>query len=412
MTSARQETLDNLWANHNGQWRDSMQVSSQWLGMPEIDPKMLRYTVSGAWWETVAALETTLIVTREYEHLVVALCLHKGKPRLSYVPLPHPSGLAFDSHQQIVHIAATRNPNQVFDFAPIENFLSRCDVETADFSELLEEHPLTAIQSRFYPGCFYMHDLAFIGDKLHANSVGQNAVVRLEANSQAERVWWPRCIETSDGPVFGQNYIQLNSIAAGNSLANSYFTASTDKLSARRPGHKNFPVDRRGVIFSGASHEAVVRGLTRPHSARLHARQVWVDNSGYGELGYGEDGQFRPIVRLPGWTRGLGISAEHNVAIVGTSRVIPRFRQYAPGLDVDNSRCGLHAIDLKSGNVLGSLYWPYGNQIFAIELLPRRVTSGFVFEAGSHRHHERERRLFYSFLTRSHLEHQDQGNHG
>ena len=76
--------------------------------------------------------------------------------------------------------------------------------------------------------------------------------------------------------------------------------ASADIISARRPGHKNFPVDRRGVIFSGATREPVARGLTRPHSARLHRDQIWVDNSGYGEVGLIEGEKFRAVSRLPG----------------------------------------------------------------------------------------------------------------
>ena len=76
-------------------------------------------------------------------------------------------------------------------------------------------------------------------------------------------------------------------------------------ISNRRPGHKNFPVDKRGVIFSGKSKEVYAGGLTRPHSARLFQNKVWVDNSGYGELGYAEQNQFKPVIRLPGWTRGL-----------------------------------------------------------------------------------------------------------
>ena len=59
-----------------------------------------------------------------------------------------------------------------------------------------------------------MHDLAIIGTELHANAVGQNAIARLNSQGEYERVWWPACIDTPDGPIFGQNHIQLNSIAA------------------------------------------------------------------------------------------------------------------------------------------------------------------------------------------------------
>jgi uncharacterized protein (TIGR03032 family) len=220
-------------------------------------------------------------------------------------------------------------------------------------------------------------------------------VVRLDDDGTFERVWWPRCIETKRGPVFGQNHLQLNSIAGGPGPEASYYSASLDSLSQRRPGHKNFPVDRRGVVFDGATREPMARGLTRPHSARLHAGRVWVDNSGYGEFGFIRDGKLEVVTRLPGWTRGLCFAG--GVAFVGTSRVIPRFRQYAPGLDVDASVCGVFAVDVSSGRVLGSLTWPCGNQIFAIDWLSETASTGFPFEARSRPASEKLKKLFYAF---------------
>jgi uncharacterized protein (TIGR03032 family) len=188
----------------------------------------------------------------------------------------------------------------------------------------------------------------------------------------------------------------LNSIAAGPTVKQSYFSASTDRMSTRRPGMKNFPVDGRGVIFSGRTREVFCRGLTRPHSARLQGGKVWVDNSGYGELGFADNGQFRPVVKLPGWTRGLCF--HKGIAFVGTSRVIPRFRQYAPGLDVDSSICGIHAVEVKSGKVIGSLTWPAGNQIFAIDWIAHRAATGFPF-AGGARRAAKEKALFYCYVN-------------
>jgi uncharacterized protein (TIGR03032 family) len=218
----------------------------------------------------------------------------------------------------------------------------------------------------------------------------------LTARGGHEVVWWPRAVERDHRPDLSRNWIQLNSIAAGGDLDSSYFSASSEVMSARRPGHRNFPVDRRGVVFSGATREPMARGLTRPHSARLHHRRVWVDNSGYGELGIARNGGFEAVCRLPGWTRGLSFCK--GVAFVGTSRVIPRFRQYAPGLDLERSRCALHAVDSSSGTLLGSLTWPYGNQIFAIDWLNRSQSAGLPVpsaRAGT----RRLNRLFYSFDT-------------
>ena len=368
------------------------QVVVQWPDADAIDPLLFEHRVEGHWWETLADRDLTLIVTREYEHLVMAMSVAEGRPAVSCLRLPHPSGLAIDHERGVVHVASTRNPNQVFDLAPSNGVMMRLDTAGSDDSE---RRPLMPICSRFFPGCLYMHDLALIDGELFANSVGRNAIVRLGEDGRHTRVWWPKCIETQDGPVFGQNHLQLNSIAAGLSIEQSYFSASTDHMSARRPGHQNFPVDRKGVIFDGATREPVARGLTRPHSARLNDCDLWVDNSGYGELVRVRDGQLETAARLPGWTRGLAFHGD--IAFVGTSRVIPRFSQYAPGLNVNASQCGIHAIDVASGHTLGSLYWPNGNQIFAIDWLPSATTTGFPFRANTRRGHERERRLFYAY---------------
>lgn len=348
---------DALWDRHHVEWRDPAQIVSQWEEASAVDPRLLRATVRGAWWELLDELGITLLVTREYEHLVIAM----SERRTTFMRVPHPSGVAVDRERGLVHLASTRNPNQVYDLEPVE----------------AEDRPLIAIRSRFYPGSLYLHDLALVAGELHGNAVGQNAVVRLPPEGRFERVWWPKAIEMPEGPVFARNHLQLNSIAAGESIERSYFSASADAISARRPGHRHFPVDRRGVIFEGATREPVVRELTRPHSARLHDGVLWVDNSGYGEVGPVVNGRFDPLARLSGWTRGLCLL--RRVAFVGVSRVIPRFRRYAPGLDVDRSRCGVFALDAHSGEVLGSCIWPFGNQVFSVDWVPREIASGLPF---------------------------------
>ena len=182
-------------------------------------------------------------------------------------------------------------------------------------------------------------------------------------------------------------------------MRHSYFSASAAVVTHRRPGQRNFPVDRRGVVFRGATREPVVTGLTRPHSARLHRGRLWVDNSGYGELGFVEDHAFIPATALGSWTRGLFF--HRDVAFVGTSRVLPRFAQYAPGLDIAKSQCGIHAVDVRSGQVLGSLLWPNGNQVFAIEGVPRTFATGFPSAVGRRTSADRARSLFYAFDTKA-----------
>jgi uncharacterized protein (TIGR03032 family) len=380
-------TGDRDWAEQDGRWRDPAQVASQWEEASAVRPQLLRHSVSGDWWEALEATRSTLLVSREYEHLLIAICVEDGAPRITFMPLPHPSGIAYDRERGVVHVAATRNPNQVYELAPVTRTLP-------GGGQPVRARPLIPRRSQFLPGALYIHDLAMIGKSLHANAVGENAVVRLDRDGGFERVWWPRCIERRGRPAFDRNYLQLNSIAAGPNLRSSFFSASADGISARRPGHRNFPVDGRGVIFSGRTREPMARGLTRPHSARLERGRLWVGNSGYGEVGIVASGRFEPLARLPGWTRGLCFKGR--TLFVATSRVIPRFRHYAPGLDLERSVCAVHALDARSGEVLGSIRWPRGNQVFSLELVPQGLSLGFPFSrAGRQPEHIKD--LYYGF---------------
>ena len=368
--SSESETLDALWAHHHAELRDPHKIVSQWSPPGEVDPALLKHRVRGRFWDVLEETGQTLLVTREYEHLVIALNASQGKPRVTYLRLPHPNGLAIDGARGVLYIASTRNPNLVYEFAPCIGEIPR------DGTPALKgaEGTLLPVRSRYLPGCLYIHDIALIGGKLHANAVSMNAIVELPESGGFRRVWWPRCISNKS---FGRNYLQLNSIAAGPTLEESFFSASAEEPSARRPGHLNFPVDKRGVIFSGRTRGVFARGLTRPHSARLIGKAIWVDNSGYGEVGRISGERFDAIAKLPGWTRGL--CAWKGLGFAGSSRVIPRFRHYAPGVDLDKSRTGVHALDLKTGRILGSIEWPLGNQIFALELSAGLKTLGFPF---------------------------------
>jgi len=271
-------------------------------------------------------------------------------------------------------LASTRNPNQIYVLKPTIGVIDRSDVRKS----LPSPPAFVPVMTTYYPGCLYLHDLALIAGKLHANAVGHNAVVRLLPEGQFDRVWWPKCIEQSGKPLFDRNQIQLNSIAAGSTLKESFFSASSSRLGRLRPGHLNYKVDKQGVIFSGRTRQPMCTGLTRPHSARLWKGDVWVANSGYGELGFVANGRLNVVLKLSGWTRGLCFVK--GVAFIATSRVIPRFSRYAPGLDNDRSRCGVSAVCLKTGQLLGSLEWPLGNQVFAIDWIRDDVSSGFAFQ--------------------------------
>lgn len=383
------------WSEDDAAWRDPEEVVAGRRRARPINRRLLEVEVRGDWWGVLERLDACVVVSREYEHLLLALTVAPEGPRQSFMSIPHPSGLAFDPQAERLHVASTRNPNQLFTMAPAGSTAGANGQGAREGGR-----PLVALSTSFLPGRLYLHDLALIGGVLHGNAVGLNAVVRLAGPGDCEVVWWPRAIERDGRPDLSRNYLQLNSIAAGGDLAGCFFSASTDRPSSRRPGHRNFPVDRRGVIFSGATREPVVRGLTRPHSARLYHEELWVDDSGYGRVMVIRDGEPVSAARLPGWTRGLAFAGD--VAFVGSSRVIPRYAHYAPGLNVERSVCGVHALDIHSGEILGSVRWPTGNQIFDISVLPRTTTLGFPAVAGRRQSRRALSSFFFSYQVPNH----------
>lgn len=381
------------WDSHYREWRDPTQVIGQWYQGDSIKRELLQVKTEGPWWELLEQFGITLLVTREYEHLVMGLSAAGGSPCITYLPLPHPSGIAVDRRTRTVHVASTRSPNQLYALRPAPALMSR-DGETA---ERLADRPLLPVRTTLFPGCLYIHDIVFAGNSLYASAVAENAIVKLsEAGGSYKRVWWPKCIERRGKPDFSTNYLQLNSIASKSGrIRDGYFTASADRRGQRRPGHKNFPVDGRGVVFSGRTREPVVRDLTRPHSARFHRDRLWIANSGYGEVVTTNGEGFDSVRQTDGWTRGL--TFHKNVGYVGVSQVIPWYSQYAPGLDVARSWCGIEAFDLRSGERLARLIWPQGNQIFAVEWVPSSWSAGLPYvHRGSGRKPDAER-LFSRF---------------
>lgn len=328
-----------------------------------IVPESLEYSVSGDFISILEKLKVTLLVSREYEHLVIALNSKKNKLRQSFIHLPHPSGIAVDAKTNKVYVAATRNPNQIIELA----------VASASNGKTTDKF-LTPARAKYYGGTYYLHDLTFINGDLYANSVGKNGVIKVDFNSsESDKVAWSPLSAKENT----RNHIQLNSIAAGKSLADSYFSASTEKPIHYKPGDLKFPVNKKGVIFQGKTGKVVARGLTRPHSARLYRDKIWVDNSGYGEFGFIENGKFSSFAKLSGWTRGLCF--KDNVAFVGVSKVIPKFKVYAPGIKEKQQQCGVYAINMDTKKIIGHIEWGFGNQIFGLETIGTDVCNGFLF---------------------------------
>ncbi|HNB24739.1 MAG TPA: hypothetical protein PKZ32_20125, partial [Candidatus Melainabacteria bacterium] len=76
--SRNAQDLEDLWARHSAEWRDTAQIASFWKEAESTDPALLKYKVKGDFFELLSKLDVSLIVSREYEHLLLCLASDAG----------------------------------------------------------------------------------------------------------------------------------------------------------------------------------------------------------------------------------------------------------------------------------------------------------------------------------------------
>lgn len=118
--------------------------------------------------------------------------------------------------------------------------------------------------------------------------------------------------------------------------------------------------DRRasgGCIMDVRSDAMVTEDLSMPHSPRLHNGQLWVLDSGRGQLCRVDQqtGKREAVAFLPGFARGLAFHGHY--ALIGLS--LPRDGSFS-GLELDGELakrdaepwCGVQVVDTRNGDIV------------------------------------------------------------
>ncbi len=128
-----------------------------------------------------------------------------------------------------------------------------------------------------------------------------------------------------------------------------------------------------GTILDYPGGEVVVRGLCMPHSPRWHNGQLFVLNSGKGELLRVDTqrGAVDVVCTLPGYLRGLCFVGPF--AVIGLCQI--REKHIFGGLPIgerfERLLCAVAVVDLRSGGTLGTFEFTSGCQeLFEIQFLP------------------------------------------
>lgn len=116
-----------------------------------------------------------------------------------------------------------------------------------------------------------------------------------------------------------------------------------------------------GMVMNIQTNEVIAKGLSMPHSPRLHRDKLWLLESGAGHFGYvdAEKNSFTPLTFCPGYLRGLSFIGDYAVCGLSLPRKNRTFQDLALDAkleDYGGGRCGLCVIDLNSGEIVHSLY--------------------------------------------------------
>lgn len=366
--------------------------NEQTLSLPlaPVSQDALRTEERGGFWDLLDALKVALVLSRERENFLQFVAAPGGHPWQSTLTIAQPTGVFYHTETDSLLVGTTRIPNQLVLFEALTPARVDPDILPAGFEppRLDREHLYLPTRCRFLPGALYTHDVVRMGADVFVLATDHNFVARIGAEGGWQRVWWPQVLDDLPADAFRINRMQLNAIAAGASLEQSWFTAFSDEMTGPKPWRQGYGPDRRGVVIAGGSRATVTRGLTCPHSIRLHGGRLWVCNSGYGELVVTgpADGpgvaDWDAVVQVPGFARGLCFAGDY--AFVGLSKVAEGFEHYAPGVDAPASRCGISAVHLGSGTVVAELWWPAGHEIYDIQVVPGSVRPLFPEREDEH----------------------------
>ena len=214
-----------------------------------------------------------------------------------------------------------------------------------------------------YTGDISIHDLAWGGKELWIVNTRFSCLCTLSNNYNFLPQWRPSFVSQ----LAPEDRCHLNGMAMVDGLP-KYVTVlgQTDTAGGWR--------DRKadgGCILEVPNSRVVTQGLSMPHSPRVYGGQLWVLNSGRGELTLVDpkSGRQETIATLPGYTRGMAIV--DRFALIGLSKIRETaiFGNLPIGDRFDDLKCGVAVVDLQAKKMISCLEFKSGvDEIFDVQV--------------------------------------------
>jgi len=209
------------------------------------------------------------------------------------------------------------------------------------------------------------HEIAWAGDELWIVNTRFSCLCTLDPDYSFVPRWQPPFITG----LAAEDRCHLNGVVMENDRPR-YVTAlgETDTQGGWRPDKA-----KGGCLIDVPSGEIVTRGLSMPHSPRLHDGRLWVLESGTGRLLLVDavTGLRETVAEVPGFGRGLAFAGQY--AFIGLSKI--RETSTFGGLPIaerlSELKCGVAVVDLQRGEIAAMLDFQTAvEEIFDVQLLP------------------------------------------
>ncbi|WP_299415479.1 TIGR03032 family protein [Acaryochloris sp. IP29b_bin.148] len=221
------------------------------------------------------------------------------------------------------------------------------------------------IRGAHYTSEISVHELAWGQEQLVVTNTRFSCLCSLDNHYSFVPEWRPPFISA----LAPEDRCHLNGVALVNGQP-KYATVlgQTDTSGGWRPDKAT-----QGCVLEVPTGRVVAQGFAMPHSPRVRDGQLWVLDSGRGEMKSIDlsSGKAQKIAELPGYPRGLALAGQF--AFVGLSKVreTATFGNLPICERFDDLKCGLAIVDLQTGKQIGLLEFQSGvDEIFDVQVLP------------------------------------------
>jgi uncharacterized protein (TIGR03032 family) len=298
-------------------------------------------------------LHGSLLISTYQAGKVAVLAAPQGKLDLSFHNFDRPMGIAISPVR-----LAVGSRNQIW-------FLNSAPDIARQMQSTNQVDACFLTRRSHMTGEIQCHEMAFAGDELWIVNTLFSCLCTLHPRFSFVPRWRPPFISG----LAAEDRCHLNGLALVDGQP-KYVTALAE---SDTPGGWRQNKVETGCLIDIVTNQTVARRFAMPHSPRVHFGQVWLLDSGRGQLVRVDPatGKWDSVAAVPGYARGLAIAG--NLAFIGLSKI--RETSTFGGVPIaekrDELRCGVGVIELTTGRTVATFEFTAGvDEIFDVAVLP------------------------------------------